>query len=161
MSLIEERTIKVYRWEALSEEAQDRALNDHYRTEFLWGREYVKSLEHFAEALYAKDSIKDWCVGYPGTRITFQNLHENLRGLTLKQAKALVLSDGFCAGEILKEVFLREFENTGDAAYAFRQAGQAWLKDFESDMEHYYSKEYLAEEGHVWYTEDGKFYGWD
>lgn len=161
MSLIEERTIKVYRWEALSEKAKDKALADHCQTYFFWESDYIESLKHFAEALYAGDSIEDWCVGYPGTHITFRNLQENLRGLTLKKAKALKLSDGFCVGETLMEVFLREFENTGDAAYAFRQAGQAWLRDFESDIEHYYSKEYLAEEEGVWYTVDGKFYDRD
>lgn len=161
MNMIEERTIKVYRWEALSEKAQDRALSDHCQTDFFWGYEYTRSLEHFAEALYAEDSIKDWCVGYPGSFITFQNLQENLRGLTLQKAKALKLSNGYSAGESLMEVFLREFENTGDAAYAFRQAGQTWLKEFEEDQDHYYSKEYLAEEEGVWYTVDGKFYDRD
>lgn len=158
---VHQKEVELYRWDDLSEEAKDRALEDHYKDEFPWSREYEKSLQHFCEALYAKDSIKDWNVGYPGTSISTQFLQQNLRGLTLKQARTLKLSDGFCAGEKLEEVFLREFENTGDAAYAFRQAAEAWLRDFEHDIEHYYSKEYLAEEIHVWYTAEGRWYDCD
>jgi hypothetical protein len=138
-------------------------MKDHLRSKFFWSQEYEKSLEHFCEALYVPDAIKDWSIGYPRTYVTF-NSDLKIRGLKLKEARQLQLSDGYCAGEGLKENFLKQWENTGDPLFAFKNAVQLFFREWENDIEDYYSEETVEREakdfGH-WFEENGDYHSAD
>lgn len=154
------KMIPVYTFQELSDKAKERAIN-HFREgrDFPWHGDYEKSLQHFAKCLNLE--IKDYNIGYPGTYITAD--YRGLRGLTLKAAKTLKLSDGFCAGEGLQENFVSEFEKKGDAKAAAEYALREFTREWEEDIDYYFSEECIREQlsdYDDYYLEDGTFVGY-
>lgn len=154
------KMIPVYTFQELSNKAKERAIN-RFREgcDFPWSNEYRKSLEHFAECLNLE--IKDYNIGYPDTYVTAD--YRGLRGLTLKAAKTLKLSDGFCAGEGLQENFVSEFEKHGDSKAAADYALRKFAREWEEDYDYYFSDEGITDnlaDGDEYYLEDGTFAGY-
>jgi len=69
--------------------------------------------------------------------------NSHFRGLTLAQAR--VLTDGPNAGYCPHAVFIKEFERSGDALSAFKDAIHASVFSIVADMESQESDEYLAD----------------
>ena len=154
------KMIPVYTFQELSDKAKERAIN-HFRESrgFPWNDEYAKSLQYFAGCLNLE--IKDYDIGYPGTYITAD--YRGLRGLTLKAAKTLKLSDGFCVSEGLQENFVSEFEKHGDSKAAAEYALRKFAREWEEDIEHYFSDEGITEnlsDDDGYYLENGTFAGY-
>lgn len=153
------KMIPAYTFQELSDKAKHRAMN-HFREthSFPWNLDYRKSLQHFAKCLNLE--IKDYNIGYHGTYVTADC--RGLRGLTLKAAKLLELSDGCCAGEGLQENFVSEFEKHGDSKAAAEYALRKFAREWEEDIDHYFSDEgitdNLADDGY--YLENGTFVGY-
>lgn len=151
------KMIPAYTFQELSDKAKERVINRFRESrDFPWNDEYRKSLQHFAKCLNLE--IKDYNIGYHGTYITAD--YRGLRGLTLKVAKTLELSDGFCAGEGLRENFVSEFEKHGDSKAAAEYALRKFAREWEEDIDYYFSDEGIAENlsDTDWhYLEDGTF----
>ena len=154
------KMIPVYTFQELSDKAKEPAINHFGETHsFPWNLDYRKSLQHFAECLNLE--IKDYNIGYPGTYVTADC--RGLRGLTLKAAKTLKLSDGFCAGEGLQENFVSEFEKHGDSKAAAEYALRKFAREWEEDIDHYFSDEGITEnlsDDDGYYLENGTFAGY-
>lgn len=136
------KMIPVYTFQELSNKAKERAINRFRKScDFPWNLDYRKSLQHFAKCLNLE--IEDYNIGYPRTYITAN--YRDLRGLTLKAAKTLKLSDGFCAGEGLQENFVSEFEKHGDSKAAADYALRKFAREWEEDNNYYFSDEGILE----------------
>lgn len=145
------KMVPVYTFQELSDKAKERAINHFLEgRDFPWDTDYEKSLQHFAKCLNLE--IKDYNIGYPGTYIAADC--RGLRGLTLKAAKLLELSDGFCAGEGLRENFVSEFEKHGDSKAAAEYALRKFVREWEEDIDYYFSDEGITDS----LTDAGEYY---
>lgn len=79
---METRTYKVYKFNELSDEAKEKAIEKirkrEYNAGFPWSEEYRQSLEGFAK--FFDITLKDWSVGGRGEGVSF-DLSENMDGL--------------------------------------------------------------------------------
>ena len=154
------KSVPVYTFQELSDKAKEPAIN-HFREtrDFPWNLDYRKSLQHFAKCLNLE--IKEYNIGYPGTYIAADC--RGLRGLTLKAAKTLKLSDGFCASKGLQENFVSEFEKHGDSKAAAEYALRKFAREWEGDLDYYFSDDGITEnllDDDGYYLGNGTFAGY-
>lgn len=148
----------VYKFEELSDKAKERATNK-LMGEHFWGRDSIASLDAFAGQFGVK--VTSWSYAPFGDADIETNAEKShFRGVTLKKAKGLPeFTTGYCLDCTLREVFIKEFERTGEALQAFNEAMDAGIKEARDDWGAQYSLEYMqdhCEANNYEFTEDGE-----
>lgn len=136
--------IQAYSFDELSDRAKDRA-RKLIGYDYHWGDESIGSIQAFCDHFGVK--IKDYSIGaYSPSWLTTNADNEHFRGFTLKNAKALPESPtGYCMDYTMREVFIKEFERTGNAKQAFEDAIDAAVSEWVADMEFQSSDEAISE----------------
>ena len=148
----------VLKFEELSDKAKERATNT-LMDGYFWGEDSLASLEAFASQFGVKVMNYSYApFGNADIETNAENSH--FRGLTLKKAKELPeYPTGYCLDHSLREVFIKEFERTGDALQAFNEAMDAGIKEARDDGEAQYSEENMqdhCEANNYEFTENGE-----
>jgi len=134
----------VYTWGELSDAAKEHAAQiinqDHF-----WQADVIASLEVFAGQFGVE--VKSWSYGPWGhADIETDATPSHFRGLTLAQARTLPeYPTGYCMDCTLRDVFLREFEKSGNAHVAFIKAMDAGIREARADWENQYTEERMAD----------------
>lgn len=136
--------VTLYTYAELSDTAKER-VKQWLNTEHNWGPDSIASLEAFAAQFGAK--VTNYEYGpWSNANIETNATPANFRGFTLVQARALPeYPTGYCMDATLHEVFLREFERTGNAHAAFNDAMAAGIKEARADWEDQYSDESMRD----------------
>lgn len=152
--------IKVYRFDELSDEAKEKAKQDHAALwGYAWQDEALASLKALAEAFGAK--LRDYEVDFfnsshSGAKFDAPNLSRReikkiLAGLGSYDPKTLqghgdCKLTGFCMDEDALDGFRRAFEGGESDLDALLQAGfDSWLKGAQDDCKGQYEDEQFAD----------------
>lgn len=143
------KTINVYSFSELSDEAKERALSD-YRSkgfEYAWRDENHDSLNAFCNLFGVK--VTDYSIGTWGhSYITTDAENHHFRNLNkIKIAAIPEFLTGYCLDCDFIEAFKKEFEKTGNALCAFNGAIDAGLSAWVEDLESQESDDYIS--GHL------------
>lgn len=153
------KEIQLYTYAELSDDAKERVKEWLNSNGHNWSAESMASLKAFAAQFGAK--VTDWEYGPWGNAdISTNATPANFRGFTLARARALPdFPTGYCMDCTLREVFLREFERTGNAFAAFNEAMDAGIKEARADWEYQYDDEAMreaCEANEYEFTSDGR-----
>lgn len=141
------KTINIYSFDELSDEAKAKAI-DNYRSkgfEHHWGEESQDSLKAFC-ALFGVN-VTDWSIGtYGHSYIKTDAENSHFRGWNKAKVNAIPeFLTGYCLDCAFIEAFKKEFEKTGDALYSFNEAIGTGLKEWINDLEFQESDEYIVD----------------
>lgn len=139
------KEVQLYKYEELSDTAKERVKEWRNQDGHAWGDESIASLKAFAAQFGVK--VTDLCYSPWGNAdISTDATPANFRGFTLTQARALPeYLTGYYLDATLYGVFVREFEQTGDAFHAFNKAMDAGIKEARDDWEYQFSDEYMQD----------------
>lgn len=137
--------VQLYKYDELSDAAKERVKEWLNSDSHNWGAESRASLDAFAAQFGAK--VTEWEYGpWDVADISTDATPANFRGFTLAQARALPeCPTGYCMDCTLREVFIREFERTGNAFAAFNEAMDAGIKEARADWEYQYNDDAMRE----------------
>lgn len=137
--------IQLYTYDELSDDAKERVKKWLNSAGHNWSDDSLASLEAFAAQFGAK--VTDWeCGPWSSANISTNASPANFRGFTLARARALPdFPTGYCMDYTLREVFIKEFERTGNAFGAFNEAMDAGIKEARADWEYQYDDEAMRE----------------
>lgn len=139
------KQVQLYTYAELSDSAKERVKDWLNSDGHNWGADSIASLKAFAAQFGVK--VTDWEYGpWCNADISTNASPANFRGFTLAQARALPeFPTGYCLDCTLREVFIKEFERTGNAHAAFNEAMDAGIKDARADWEYQYEDGYMQE----------------
>lgn len=135
------RTIHIYSFAELSEEAKEKARN-WWRNgfEYAWHDESLASVKAFCEHFGVK--LKEWSIGaYCPFEYSTDAENRNFRGIKLRDIDREFTPTGYCLDNCLWYAFYDEFKKTGDAKHAFNDALHAGFKAWQDDIEYQLSDE--------------------
>ncbi len=142
-------TVKIYKYQELDSGAQARARDRLARDiEYPWFSESIDSIKCFCDLFGVK--IEGYRIDpedYRGSFIKTNADNLNFRGLTLKNAKKLLNTNGngYCIYFDLLGYFIEEMQVSGSALNGFRDALNRIICVIEADIEYQYSREALEE----------------
>lgn len=141
------KTINVYQFNELSEEAKEKAVQQYRSSgfDYAWQDESRDSLKAFCDLFNVK--VIDYSIGtWKHSYIKTNAGNNHFRGWNKAKVNAIPeFLTGYCLDCAFVEAFKREFEKTGDALYSFNEAIGAGLSDWIKDMEWQESDESIAE----------------
>ena len=155
--------ITIYKFNELSESAQERAIEDHRKyTEFPWNSEYQDSLSAFLSEFSV--SLEWDFDAWDNFYFSFDRAdwHEAMRGRKLSEFNRDYMPTGFCADSGLWMTFCDSWKGTGDPVSAAESALDAFFKAWKAYIEYTYSDEGIREHiecNEYEFTEDGEFWG--
>lgn len=139
------KEIQLYTYAELSDTAKERVKEWLNSAGHNWGADSIASLEAFAAQFGA--TVTDWSYSPWGNADISTNASPaNFRGFTLAQARTLPeYPTGYCMDCTLREVFIKEFERTGNAFAAFNEAMDAGIKEARADWAYQYADEAMQD----------------
>lgn len=141
------KTINVYQFNELSEEAKEKAVQQYRSSgfEYAWQDESRDSLKAFCDLFNVK--VTDYSIGTWGHSYIKTDAENNhFRGWNKAKVAAIPeFLTGYCLDCAFIETFQDQFEKTGDALYSFNEAIDAGLSDWIKDLEYQESDEYITE----------------
>ena len=177
---METKTYTVYKFEELSEEAKEKAI-EHFRdnvVDFPWSDEYIEGMKAFAE--FFNISLGRWSVGGRGECVPFE-LSEEMEALSGRKLKRYLKENylerknkhghkpldgqcfftGFCGDEDLLDPMRKFFKYPGkiEAKELFEDCFNAWIKAYNADRDYQYTDKSIIEtiqENDYDFLENGK-----
>ena len=141
-----EYTVKLYRFDELSDDAKERA-REWYREspiEYGWNGESIDSIKAFCDHFGV--TLTDWSIG---SYYCYQYKHDadnlTFRGLRLNKVNREYMPTGYCLDNDLWYTFHDEFKATGSALTAFNKALDAGFRSWYNDIQWQESNEYIDE----------------